>query len=81
MALENMENVEVFNSEGKGRGLRATKELWAGDVLFAEPSYSAVVFDRWVPFILISYCQIWAHGGLECWAAVWKVVGLSSSVV
>ncbi|KAK6492362.1 histone-lysine N-methyltransferase Smyd1-like isoform X1 [Huso huso] len=45
MALENMENVEVFNSEGKGRGLRATKELWAGDVLFAEPSYSAVVFD------------------------------------
>ncbi|XP_069043681.1 histone-lysine N-methyltransferase Smyd1 isoform X2 [Lepisosteus oculatus] len=40
-----MESVEVFQSEGKGRGLRATRELWAGDVLFAEPSFAAVVFD------------------------------------
>ncbi|KAG7476579.1 hypothetical protein MATL_G00084290 [Megalops atlanticus] len=45
MTLGNMENVEVFNAEGKGRGLRATKELWAGDVIFAEPSFAAVVFD------------------------------------
>ncbi|MBN3298300.1 SMYD1 methyltransferase, partial [Amia calva] len=48
MTLENMENVEVFDSPGKGRGLKATKELWAGDVLFAEPSYAAVVFDSLV---------------------------------
>ncbi|OCT96620.1 hypothetical protein XELAEV_18008828mg [Xenopus laevis] len=41
-----MENVEIFDSEGKGRGLRATKESWAGDVIFAEPPYSAVVFDN-----------------------------------
>ncbi|KAL4630145.1 histone-lysine N-methyltransferase SMYD1-like isoform X1 [Arapaima gigas] len=40
-----MENMEVFDVPGKGRGLRATKEMWAGDVLFAEPSFAAVVFD------------------------------------
>uniref|UniRef100_A0A670ZG70 [histone H3]-lysine(4) N-trimethyltransferase n=1 Tax=Pseudonaja textilis TaxID=8673 RepID=A0A670ZG70_PSETE len=40
-----METVEVFNSEGKGRGLKATKEFWAGDVIFAERAYAAVVFD------------------------------------
>ncbi|KAF7695230.1 histone-lysine N-methyltransferase SMYD1b isoform X1 [Silurus meridionalis] len=40
-----METVEVFDSPGKGRGLRATKEVWAGDVLFAEPCYASVVFD------------------------------------
>lgn len=42
-----MENVEVFTSEGKGRGLKATKEFWASDVIFAERAYSAVVFDRY----------------------------------
>lgn len=41
-----METVEVFNPEGKGRGLKATKEFWAGDVIFAERAYAAVVFDR-----------------------------------
>ncbi|MEE6462803.1 hypothetical protein FKM82_001706 [Ascaphus truei] len=40
-----MENVEVVNSEGKGRGLNAVREFWAGDVIFAEPAYAAVVFD------------------------------------
>ncbi|XP_069488299.1 histone-lysine N-methyltransferase SMYD1 isoform X2 [Ambystoma mexicanum] len=45
MTVGSMENVEVFNSEGKGRGLKATKESWAGDVIFAEPAYAAVVFD------------------------------------
>uniref|UniRef100_A0A8C9T621 [histone H3]-lysine(4) N-trimethyltransferase n=1 Tax=Scleropages formosus TaxID=113540 RepID=A0A8C9T621_SCLFO len=43
--IGSMENVEVFDVPGKGRGLRATKEVWAGDVLFAEPSFAAVVFD------------------------------------
>lgn len=42
-----METVEVFNSEAKGRGLKAAKELWAGDVVFAERAYAAVVFDRY----------------------------------
>lgn len=46
MTIGNMENVEVFTSEGKGRGLKATKEFWASDVIFAERAYSAVVFDR-----------------------------------
>lgn len=41
-----MEFVEVFDSPGKGRGLRAIKEVWAGDVLFAEPPFASVVFDR-----------------------------------
>ncbi|KAJ6660519.1 hypothetical protein lerEdw1_017516 [Lerista edwardsae] len=40
-----METVEVFNSEAKGRGLKAAKEFWAGDVVFAERAYAAVVFD------------------------------------
>ncbi|KAK1893028.1 Histone-lysine N-methyltransferase SMYD1 [Dissostichus eleginoides] len=38
-----MENVAIFESPGKGRGLKATKEFWAGDVIFAEPSVAAVV--------------------------------------
>ncbi|KAJ8260774.1 hypothetical protein COCON_G00164970 [Conger conger] len=45
MTLHNMESVEVFASEGKGRGLKAAKELLAGEVVFAEPSFAAVVFD------------------------------------
>ncbi|KAK9522924.1 hypothetical protein VZT92_019360 [Zoarces viviparus] len=40
-----MENVAIFDAPGKGRGLKATKEFWAGDVIFAEPSVAAVVFD------------------------------------
>lgn len=36
----------MFDSPGKGRGLRATKELLSGDVLFSEPPFAAVVFDR-----------------------------------
>lgn len=35
----------MFDSPGKGRGLKAAKEVWAGDVLFSEPSFAAVVFD------------------------------------
>lgn len=55
-----MENVEVFDSPGKGRGLRATKEVWAGDVLFAEPCFAAVVFDRQVVLCFIlkkNFCK------------------------
>ncbi|KAL7391823.1 hypothetical protein ABVT39_015420 [Epinephelus coioides] len=40
-----MENVAIFDSPGKGRGLKGTKEFWAGDVIFSEPSIAAVVFD------------------------------------
>ncbi|XP_018589847.1 histone-lysine N-methyltransferase SMYD1a isoform X1 [Scleropages formosus] len=40
-----MENVEVFDALNKGRGLRATKVFKAGDVIFTEPSFAAVVFD------------------------------------
>lgn len=42
-----MENVTIFNTPEKGRGLKATKEFWAGDVIFSEPSLAAVVFDRY----------------------------------
>ncbi|XP_029794391.1 histone-lysine N-methyltransferase SMYD1 [Suricata suricatta] len=51
MTIGSMENVEVFTSEGKGRGLKATKEFWAADVIFAERAYSAVVFDSLVNFV------------------------------
>jgi len=45
MTLENMENVEVFGAGEKGRGLKTTKDLVAGDIVFAEASFAAVVFD------------------------------------
>uniref|UniRef100_A0A2K5L124 [histone H3]-lysine(4) N-trimethyltransferase n=1 Tax=Cercocebus atys TaxID=9531 RepID=A0A2K5L124_CERAT len=51
MTIGRMENVEVFTAEGKGRGLKATKEFWAADVIFAERAYSAVVFDSLVNFV------------------------------
>jgi len=40
-----MENVELFEAEHKGRGLRSTRDLFAGEVVFSEPSFSAVVLD------------------------------------
>uniref|UniRef100_A0AAV2IWW0 [histone H3]-lysine(4) N-trimethyltransferase n=1 Tax=Knipowitschia caucasica TaxID=637954 RepID=A0AAV2IWW0_KNICA len=40
-----MENAQLFDAGDKGRGLRATKELSAGDVVFAEPGYAAVVYN------------------------------------
>ncbi|XP_068561576.1 histone-lysine N-methyltransferase Smyd1-like [Cebidichthys violaceus] len=45
MTVGNMESAQLFDAGKKGRGLRATKELNAGEVVFAEPSFSAVVFD------------------------------------
>ncbi|KAL4658250.1 histone-lysine N-methyltransferase SMYD1-like [Arapaima gigas] len=45
MTLQTMENVEVFDTLKKGRGLSATKVFKAGDVIFAEPCFAAVVFD------------------------------------
>ncbi|NXC46598.1 SMYD1 methyltransferase, partial [Penelope pileata] len=45
MTRGGMESVEVFMTEGKGRGLKARKEFLPGDVIFAEPAYAAVVFD------------------------------------
>lgn len=47
MTVEDMESAELFDGGIRGRGLRATKEISAGDVVFAEPSFSAVVFDRY----------------------------------
>lgn len=45
MTVGNMESAQLFDAGKKGRGLRATKDLNAGEVVFAEPSFSAVVFD------------------------------------
>ncbi|XP_034048683.1 histone-lysine N-methyltransferase SMYD1a [Thalassophryne amazonica] len=45
MTLGNMESVELFDAGKKGRGLRTARELKAGEVVFAEPSFAAVVFD------------------------------------
>lgn len=56
--------MEVFTSEGKGRGLKATKEFWAADVIFAERAYSAVVFDRYVT----GGVPLPDHAGLKCFA-------------
>ncbi|XP_056259665.1 histone-lysine N-methyltransferase SMYD1a [Seriola aureovittata] len=45
MTVGNMETAALFDAGKKGRGLRASRELRAGEVVFAEPSFSAVVFD------------------------------------
>ncbi|XP_073334178.1 histone-lysine N-methyltransferase SMYD1a isoform X1 [Pagrus major] len=45
MTVGNMESAELFDAGKKGRGLRATRELNTGEVVFAEPSFAAVVFD------------------------------------
>lgn len=45
MTVGNMESAELFDAGKKGRGLRATKDLNTGEVVFAEPSFAAVVFD------------------------------------
>ncbi|KAM4719214.1 LOW QUALITY PROTEIN: histone-lysine N-methyltransferase Smyd1-like [Anableps anableps] len=37
--------MELFDAGGKGRGLRATREINTGEVVLAEPSYAAVVFN------------------------------------
>lgn len=47
MTVGNMESAELFDGGLKGRALRATKEISAGEVVFAEPSFAAVVFDRY----------------------------------
>lgn len=46
MTLQKMEAVEVFAAGEKGRGLRTTKVLKMGEVVFVEASFAAVVFDR-----------------------------------
>uniref|UniRef100_A0A3Q3JYA8 [histone H3]-lysine(4) N-trimethyltransferase n=1 Tax=Monopterus albus TaxID=43700 RepID=A0A3Q3JYA8_MONAL len=45
MTVGNMESAVLFDAGKKGRGLKANKDLSAGEVVFAEPSFSAVVFD------------------------------------
>lgn len=45
MTVGNMESAELFDAGEKGRGLRATKEISTGEVIFSEASFSAVVFD------------------------------------
>uniref|UniRef100_A0A8C2CQK3 [histone H3]-lysine(4) N-trimethyltransferase n=1 Tax=Cyprinus carpio TaxID=7962 RepID=A0A8C2CQK3_CYPCA len=45
MTVEKMDPVEVFAAGEKGRGLRVTKEMSAGDVVFAEASFAAVVLS------------------------------------
>ncbi|XP_062845056.1 histone-lysine N-methyltransferase SMYD1a [Trichomycterus rosablanca] len=45
MTLQKMEAVEVFAAGEKGRGLRTTKVMKTGEVVFAEASFAAVVFD------------------------------------
>ena len=47
MTVGNMESAALFDAGKKGRGLEATKELSAGEVVFTEPSFAAVVFDRY----------------------------------
>ncbi|XP_053533095.1 histone-lysine N-methyltransferase SMYD1a isoform X2 [Ictalurus punctatus] len=45
MTPQKMDAVEVFAAGEKGRGLRTTKEMKTGEVVFVEASFAAVVFD------------------------------------
>ncbi|MCI4394315.1 hypothetical protein PGIGA_G00167320 [Pangasianodon gigas] len=45
MTPQKMDTVEVFAAGEKGRGLRTTKEMKPAEVVFAEASFAAVVFD------------------------------------
>ncbi|XP_055056229.1 histone-lysine N-methyltransferase SMYD1a [Misgurnus anguillicaudatus] len=45
MTVGKMDPVEVFSAGEKGRGLRATKDISTGEVVFSEASFAAVVFD------------------------------------
>ncbi|XP_061554899.1 histone-lysine N-methyltransferase Smyd1-like isoform X2 [Phycodurus eques] len=45
MTVGNTETVELFDAGPKGRGLRAGRDLGTGEVVFAEASFAAVVFD------------------------------------
>ncbi|KAM9323525.1 histone-lysine N-methyltransferase SMYD1a [Pholidichthys leucotaenia] len=45
MTVGNMENTQLFDAGKKGRGLKATREISTGEVVFSEPSFAAVVFD------------------------------------
>uniref|UniRef100_A0A8C1QT03 Uncharacterized protein n=1 Tax=Cyprinus carpio TaxID=7962 RepID=A0A8C1QT03_CYPCA len=48
ICCNSMDPVEVFAAGEKGRGLRVTKEMSAGEVVFAEASFAAVVLDRYL---------------------------------
>ncbi|XP_077398482.1 histone-lysine N-methyltransferase Smyd1-like [Vanacampus margaritifer] len=45
MTVGNMDSVELFDAGQKGRGLRVIRDLSTGEVIFAEASFAAVVFD------------------------------------
>lgn len=47
VTLQKMDAVELFAAGEKGRGLRTTKEMKPGEVVFTEATFAAVVFDRW----------------------------------
>lgn len=64
MTVADMESAKLFDAGKKGRGLKATKELSTGEVVFAEPSFSAVVFDRYKSLVCCSFSLVGQVGGL-----------------
>ncbi|OXB78787.1 UNVERIFIED_CONTAM: hypothetical protein H355_011805 [Colinus virginianus] len=66
-----MESVEVFTTEGKGRGLKAQKEFLPGDVIFAEPAYAAVVFDRQERLHRCGQCKFAYYCDRTCQRDAW----------
>ncbi|KAJ3603896.1 hypothetical protein NHX12_028637 [Muraenolepis orangiensis] len=61
----------IFDSPGKGRGLKAIKELWAGDVVFSEPSLAAVVFDSQPKLQRCGQCKFSHYCDRTCQRAGW----------
>lgn len=74
-----METAALFDAGKKGRGLRATRELKTGEVVFAEPTFSAVVFDRFESTAWLSIQTLQMTGELlfSLWACFcWHAEGL-----
>lgn len=77
MTVGNMDSAELFDTGKKGRGLRAAKELNTGDVVFAEASFSAVVFDRYESYgcIFINWTTRELNEHLKVTLGVLRTVG------
>ncbi|KAM9793597.1 histone-lysine N-methyltransferase Smyd1-like isoform X2 [Syngnathus typhle] len=66
MTVGNIDSVELFDAGQKGRGLRASRDLSTGEVVFAEPSFAAVVFDSL--FMQVCHSCFRQQASLHCCA-------------
>ncbi|XP_072310202.1 histone-lysine N-methyltransferase SMYD1a [Eucyclogobius newberryi] len=88
-----MENAQLFDAGDKGRGLRATKGLSAGDVVFSEPGFAAVVCDSMATMVChncfrrqsklhrCAQCRFAHYCDRTCQTACWEEHKLECSAI